>query len=628
MTATAALFARHIDGRADATRELNPHAPGRGTPPRDGARPRRSARADRLRPRRSTGSTRWSARGEQGYVCVCNVHTVMASDEDPELRAALLGLVDQRPRRAAARVGDQRARPLARRPRLRAGADVALLRARRRPEASRVPVRRPQPGRARAARAQPSPALPGRQDRRRLLAPAPAADRRGGATPSPRRSTARAPTSCGSGSACPSRRSGWRAMRPRLEAPVLIGVGAAFDFHAGLVPQAPNWIQEAGLEWAYRLAHEPRRLWRRYLRYNPRFLSAFARQFARHRSAARHGACRLTGFAACQTAVDRDPDTGAARLPGGDARLDRRRRRSSRRRGAWSSATGRTPPPPPSPRARGARVVTLPAPAGLNAARNAGDRSRRLGPDRVHRRRRRGSGRLARGAARRGARTTGRRRVRRSDPRAARGRRPARLRPRAGADHDARPRPGRPRRRVRVGREHGHPPPRVRARRVRSTRRIVGRGDEEEWQRRYRAGGGRIRYLAAAGLDHRRTARGRDRAARLSRAAYALGRTARRNDVRKGTRRPPLRGELRTLAGCCWHIVRRRCAIGIVMAAHTAGRLREAVARAPHGEPANPAGADFLSGASGQVLGVRATGAALRGRRARRRVRARYAASR
>jgi N-acetylglucosaminyldiphosphoundecaprenol N-acetyl-beta-D-mannosaminyltransferase len=75
----------------------------------------------------------------------------------------------------------------------------------------------------------------------------------------------------------------WMArMRPRLEAPVLVGVGAAFDFHAGLVPQAPNWIQEAGLEWAYRLAHEPRRLWRRYVRYNPRFLSSFARQWYEH----------------------------------------------------------------------------------------------------------------------------------------------------------------------------------------------------------------------------------------------------------------------------------------------------------------------------------------------------------
>lgn len=74
-------------------------------------------------------------------------------------------------------------------------------------------------------------------------------------------------------------------MRPHLEAPLLIGVGAAFDFHAGLVPQAPFWLQEAGLEWAYRLAHEPRRLWRRYVRYNPRFLAAFAGQLSEHRRA-------------------------------------------------------------------------------------------------------------------------------------------------------------------------------------------------------------------------------------------------------------------------------------------------------------------------------------------------------
>jgi N-acetylglucosaminyldiphosphoundecaprenol N-acetyl-beta-D-mannosaminyltransferase len=76
----------------------------------------------------------------------------------------------------------------------------------------------------------------------------------------------------------------WMAqMRDRLDAPVLAGVGAAFDFHAGLVPQAPSWMQEVGLEWAYRLAHEPRRLWRRYVRYNPRFVAGFARQWARSR---------------------------------------------------------------------------------------------------------------------------------------------------------------------------------------------------------------------------------------------------------------------------------------------------------------------------------------------------------
>ena len=73
------------------------------------------------------------------------------------------------------------------------------------------------------------------------------------------------------------------AMRDRLRAPVLVGVGAAFDFHAGLVPQAPSWMQSAGLEWAFRLAQEPRRLWRRYLRYNPRFVAGFARQLLRDR---------------------------------------------------------------------------------------------------------------------------------------------------------------------------------------------------------------------------------------------------------------------------------------------------------------------------------------------------------
>jgi len=77
------------------------------------------------------------------------------------------------------------------------------------------------------------------------------------------------------------------AMRDRLEAPVLIGVGAAFDFHAGLVPQAPPWMQRRGLEWAFRLMQEPRRLWRRYARHNPRFVVRFAHQWLAERGAAR-----------------------------------------------------------------------------------------------------------------------------------------------------------------------------------------------------------------------------------------------------------------------------------------------------------------------------------------------------
>jgi N-acetylglucosaminyldiphosphoundecaprenol N-acetyl-beta-D-mannosaminyltransferase len=80
----------------------------------------------------------------------------------------------------------------------------------------------------------------------------------------------------------------WMArMRPRLEVPVMCGVGAAFDFHAGRVPQAPGWMQERGLEWVYRVAQEPRRLLPRYLYYNPRFVTAFLRQLARERRAPR-----------------------------------------------------------------------------------------------------------------------------------------------------------------------------------------------------------------------------------------------------------------------------------------------------------------------------------------------------
>ncbi len=58
----------------------------------------------------------------------------------------------------------------------------------------------------------------------------------------------------------------------------LVGVGAAFDFHAGLVQRAPIWMQRSGLEWAHRLASEPQRLWRRYLLLAPRFLLLATRQ--------------------------------------------------------------------------------------------------------------------------------------------------------------------------------------------------------------------------------------------------------------------------------------------------------------------------------------------------------------
>jgi N-acetylglucosaminyldiphosphoundecaprenol N-acetyl-beta-D-mannosaminyltransferase len=64
--------------------------------------------------------------------------------------------------------------------------------------------------------------------------------------------------------------------RGALDAPVLIGVGAAFDMHAGRVPQAPMWMRRSGLEWLFRLSVEPRRLWRRYLRVIPSFILQIA----------------------------------------------------------------------------------------------------------------------------------------------------------------------------------------------------------------------------------------------------------------------------------------------------------------------------------------------------------------
>jgi len=64
----------------------------------------------------------------------------------------------------------------------------------------------------------------------------------------------------------------------RLNAPVLIGVGAAFDFHAGLKKRAPLWMQKSGLEWLYRLLSEPRRLWKRYMKNNPLFVLLIIRQ--------------------------------------------------------------------------------------------------------------------------------------------------------------------------------------------------------------------------------------------------------------------------------------------------------------------------------------------------------------
>jgi len=79
------------------------------------------------------------------------------------------------------------------------------------------------------------------------------------------------------GLGCPKQER-WMATHKERLALVQIGVGAAFDFHAGKVKQAPSWMQERGLEWLFRLLVEPRRLWKRYLYNNPRFLALAAMQ--------------------------------------------------------------------------------------------------------------------------------------------------------------------------------------------------------------------------------------------------------------------------------------------------------------------------------------------------------------
>ncbi len=73
-----------------------------------------------------------------------------------------------------------------------------------------------------------------------------------------------------------------REFRNRIKTPVMIAVGAAFNFHAGTVRQAPRWMMRIGLEWLFRLAMEPRRLWKRYIVGNPRFVALVLREWLRN----------------------------------------------------------------------------------------------------------------------------------------------------------------------------------------------------------------------------------------------------------------------------------------------------------------------------------------------------------
>jgi glycosyltransferase involved in cell wall biosynthesis len=105
--------------------------------------------------------------------------------------------------------------------------------------------------------------------------------------------------------------------------------------------------------------------------------------------------------------------------------------------------------------------------------------------------------------------------------------------------------------------------------------RVGGHGDEEDWLIAMREAGGKVVYLAGAGLDHRRA--GDDARLRsLARAAWHRGRGARRTDARRGREPSPAR-ELRNVAGAGWHTIRRACPQGLIAGAHSAGRLAEAL---------------------------------------------------
>jgi len=101
--------------------------------------------------------------------------------------------------------------------------------------------------------------------------------------------------------------------------------------------------------------------------------------------------------------------------------------------------------------------------------------------------------------------------------------------------------------------------------------------DEDMWERRLRASGGRIVYVARAGLVHRRDAHDA-RLGRLVREAYRRGRALRRYVAHRGDA-PPLGRELRVLAGCVFHVFRYGCGNGILLTAHSAGRVRECLGR-------------------------------------------------
>ena len=160
-----------------------------------------------------------------------------------------------------------------------------------------VPLRRALRRGARAAAGRAARALSRAADRRRLVAAVPAAHRRRARRGRRAHQRARAQTSSGWAPASPSRRSGWPRCATAWTRRSSSASAPPSTSMPGSCRRRPSWMQRMGLEWSYRLAREPRRLWRRYASYNPRFIAAFARQYAAHRA----GALRRTARRARRT---------------------------------------------------------------------------------------------------------------------------------------------------------------------------------------------------------------------------------------------------------------------------------------------------------------------------------------
>jgi N-acetylglucosaminyldiphosphoundecaprenol N-acetyl-beta-D-mannosaminyltransferase len=226
----------------------------------------------------------WAAAGEGGYVCVSNVHQWVLAHDEPAFAEVLLG--------ARLRLADSMVLQRARTWISGAAPPETLLGSRLTLELCRIASQRGVPIALFGGTAATLDRL-----RDTLVESAPGIEIAYAHAP-PFRSlsveeeaqivddlTASGARLLFVGLGCPKQERWMAAIETRLCNVVMVGVGAAFDTLAGTISASPEWVHQAGLEWAWRLAKEPRRLWRRYFATNPRFLFLLLRQkFARPRA--------------------------------------------------------------------------------------------------------------------------------------------------------------------------------------------------------------------------------------------------------------------------------------------------------------------------------------------------------